>query len=71
MSNLQNMLCMCGGLAMFLGPAIVSIVFSGPNGSEMRSATARPSTGGDHTSGGSFTDSTATSTTGCDMHHSC
>ncbi len=71
MTELQNMFGLFGGLAMFLGPAIAFMVFSGPNGSKTQSATARPSAGGDHTSIGSFTDSTATSTTGCDMHHSC
>ena len=71
MTDLQNMLWLCGGLAMFLGPAIIFMLFSGSNGSETRSTTVRPSTTGDYTSAGSFTDSGATSTTGCDMHHSC
>lgn len=71
MNELQNMLWMCGGLAMFLGPAIVSIIFFGLNGSETRSNTAKPSTVEEYASGSSLTDSGTTGTTSCDMHHSC
>ena len=71
MTELENMLWLVGYLAVFFGPTIALTFASGPKGSETRSTAAEQNTGGDYVSAGSFANITATSTTDCDMHHSC
>ena len=71
MTELQNMLWLVGGLAVFFGPAIALTFATGPKGTETRNPKDKQNTGADYVSAGSFAESGMTSTMGCGMHHSC